>query len=199
MIPDFHDEDQRYQYDLNATDVVFDIGGYEGRWASEMHKRHGVRCLIVEPVKRFYRNICETILSKHSADIMALNVGIGAEAVTRKFRIKGDMTGQFADDGPEEEVAIIPFESLFHFSEGYFGIFKSKEVAVVKLNCEGGEFEILESAAPELLKRCRNIQVQWHAVVPDYQARFDALQEKLSQTHALTFDGQWVWQNWAKK
>lgn len=182
-------EDLRYQYDLTPDSVVIDCGGYEGRFAAGIYDRYGCTVHVLEPVKHFHDGILLRFGEAH-LKVHAHNFGIGAVNEARVFSIKGDMTGAYADNPETERVILRAADEVIE-------MFAEPEIALLKLNVEGEEFSTLEKLVDSpMLARVRNIQVQWHAVVPDYQARYDALQAKLARTHHLTFDHGWVWQNW---
>jgi len=185
-------EEMRYEYpSLNTDSVVVDCGGYEGRFADEIFRRYGCTVHVLEPVKRFHDEIVRRF-GEHPS-IFAHNVGIAAEGpTTATFRIKGDMTGAHADQGEEVEVKLV---GVVYFME----YFAPDGVDLFKLNVEGHEFEVIEKLIDSgVIAKVRNLQCQFHNVVPNAQARYDALQKKLAETHHLTFDHGWVWQNWER-
>lgn len=71
---------------------------------------------------------------------------------------------------------------------------------LMKMKIEGGEYESLEHLIQSsLVKFIRNIQVQFHNVVPHAKERMLAIQRELTKTHALTYQYQFVWENWKLK
>ena len=73
-------------------------------------------------------------------------------------------------------------------------------VDLIKINIEGGEFELLEYLVEtDKVSIFKNIQVQFHDFVPDAINRMKAIQNKLSKTHALTYQYEFVWENWKLK
>lgn len=78
--------------------------------------------------------------------------------------------------------------------------FLQEEIAVCKINIEGGEYELLdyiiESGA---IKNIRELQVQFHYVEGwEIEKIYNALAERLKQTHALTWRYDFVWENWKR-
>ena len=47
----------RFEYDLNSSSLVFDLGGYEGQWASDIYSRFRCTIHIFEPVETYAENI----------------------------------------------------------------------------------------------------------------------------------------------
>jgi hypothetical protein len=62
-------------------------------------------------------------------------------------------------------------------------------VDLMKINIEGGEYELLEHLiARGLTKRIRNIQVQFHEdVMAGAAGRMERIQSRLAETHHLTY------------
>jgi FkbM family methyltransferase len=175
-------EELRYEYPLKPDDLVVDVGGYEGKFANEIRKRYGCRVWCFEPV--FHQEI----RSKLYPGIKLFTSGIGRDNYDQTFQIKGDMTGAWAD-GSEIEVSIVNVNEVLN-----------EPVALLKLNCEGGEYEILEAILddgdPLLFD---NIQVQFHPIFPDSEQRWQKIRERLLVTHELTYDAPWCWENYKRK
>jgi hypothetical protein len=79
--------------------------------------------------------------------------------------------------------------------------FLNREVAVIKINIEGGEYELLEYITEQgLHKNIKNIQVQFHKVDGfDYKFLYKHISGRLSVTHDLTYRYEYVWENWKRK
>lgn len=183
-------EEMRYEYNLNPDSVVIDCGGYEGRWAAGIHERYGCTVHVLEPVRKFYEQIWVRL--RDYPKILIWRFGVGAEYGDAEFSIKGDMTGKYANNPDKETVEIVSVDKLFDL-EGE----QPEMIDVLKLNIEGSEFDVVEKLIETgLINRVRNLQVQWHDVVPNAQARYNGLQKELARTHRLTFDHGWVWQSW---
>jgi hypothetical protein len=54
--------------------------------------------------------------------------------------------------------------------------------------------------AANLLHLFKDIQVQFHDfVIPNAKARMEEIQTALSKTHTLTYQYEFVWENWTLK
>jgi len=68
-----------------------------------------------------------------------------------------------------------------------------------KINTEGDEFETLKSLIENnMIEIFTDIQVQFHNFIPDAENLRNGLQEKLLKTHKLTYNFDFVWENWQK-
>jgi hypothetical protein len=76
-----------------------------------------------------------------------------------------------------------------------------EKVDLIKINIEGGEYDVLESLIEtNNIQLFENIQVQFHDfIMPNAKERMNAIQEKLSKTHELTYQFEFVWENWKLK
>jgi FkbM family methyltransferase len=181
-------EEMRYEYDLDHNSIVIDCGGFEGRFTQGINERYHCLIHVMEPVPVFHAAIAKRFAG--NMNIFVHLAGIAAETRMATFKIKGDMTGENADQGEEVEVQLTGVRDLVN----YFG---PRKISLIKLNIESAEFEVIEKLLDSGdIIQFENIQVQWHPLVPDYQARYDSIQERLKATHELTFDHGWVWQNW---
>jgi len=175
-------EELRYEYPLKPDDLVVDVGGYEGKFANEIRRRYDCRVSCFEPV--FYEQLRKTI----DSEVLLFPFGLGNSERNETFYVKGDMTGGWADGDPVY-VKIANINTVITYP-----------VALLKLNCEGGEYEILEAILDDgdpLLYD--NIQVQFHNIFPDSEARWQKIRERLLVTHELTYDAPWCWENYKRK
>lgn len=187
-------EDLRYSYDLTPDSVVIDLGCYEGTFAAKIHEKYGCRVFAFEPVPEFFER-CRDRFNGHHPKVMVLNLAVGGESGEVEGRINGDESGLYADRGEPWKARMITMREALK-------LIGEQKVDLLKINTEGSEYALLEDMAREgILSKFKNLQTQWHSVVPDYQRRYDALQSRLALTHHLTFDHGhldhgWVWQSW---
>lgn len=179
----FHEND-RYDYPLTKDSLVIDVGGYEGRFAETINQRFNCRVVLFEPCQQFLVNIDKRLGGNSAIDIHPFSVGrLNGPKI---IHVKGDSTGEFAD-GPTITTRTVAADVL-------------PDSDLLKLNCEGGEFDILEKLLDtNTAQRHRNIQVQFHPVAPDAAKRYANIRSRLLATHRLTFDEPWCWQNFERR
>jgi FkbM family methyltransferase len=181
-------EEMRYEYDLTPESLVVDCGGYEGAFAEGICRRYGCSVRVYEPVPEWAERIQERLKPWPKAKVFAL--GIGPCDGSLIFRIKGDMTGEFVGEGQLVSAHLVQPATVIC----------QDDVDLLKLNIEGGEFAVLETMLNQgLMALVNNLQVQWHDVAPAAELRRNAIIARLSETHELTFDHGWIWQNWRIK
>jgi hypothetical protein len=76
-----------------------------------------------------------------------------------------------------------------------------KEIAVLKMNIEGGEYELLRYIIDcGIMKNIRNLQVQFHLVDGLYcDDLYELLRNILIKTHSLSWRYPFCWESWELK
>ncbi len=181
-------ENERYEYPLTPESLVIDCGVYQGTFSQTIHQKYGCRILAFEPIERFYRAAAERL--HDCAGVTLRHAGVAGTTRTARMSIKGDMTGIFADNPDYEEVQLLGINEILAGLGG---------VDLIKINVEGMEFEVLEALiATDGAAQLRNIQVQFHPIVPDCESRHAAIRRALLRTHHLTYDAPWCWENYER-
>jgi len=175
MIP-FSDS-LRYTYDLTPASVLLDIGGYEGHWTSEMRRLYGCEVHCFEPMPDFFANLQKRFATDPKVHLH--NFGVGGRNRREKWKWKGSMSGVASEGDREVEVLIEDIVDILQYPE-------LNQIAVAKINAEGSEYDILEYLIGRQ-QQIDNIQIQWHAVVPNCVERRKAISDALSLTHELTW------------
>lgn len=186
------EENDRYNYgDLTPESVVIDAGGYEGNFANLIHEKYGCEVIVLEPIKAFYERIGQRFLD--NPKIVLMPTGLGAKTGATTMRIKGDQTGALCGEGDAELVAMLGVRDLLEIATRNH----ERPIALLKLNIEGLEFEVLEAMLDEqLMMHVRHLQVQPHPIVPNAQERWDAICRRVDATHEMTFNKDWCWTGW---
>jgi len=183
------DETLRLRYDLTADSVVFDIGGFEGQWASDIFSRYSCSIHVFEPVPEFTEAIRRRFCGNEKIKVypyglahedMNVSIFLDREGSSVHRRVSADScrinlrhAGQFL---LEQEI---------------------DRIDLMKINIEGAEYDLLEHLIETgWVQRIRNIQVQFHDFVPQAEKRMWAIQKALMRTHTLTYRYVFVWESW---
>lgn len=77
--------------------------------------------------------------------------------------------------------------------------FLKNEVALVKINIEGGEYELLPYIMP-LMKNIKFLQVQFHHISGlNTDKLYEEIARDLSKTHEIEWSYPFVWESWKRK
>ncbi len=191
VLPWFRDRGDatlRLDYDLDHSALVFDLGGYEGQWASDIFGRYCCRIHIFEPVPEFADRIAARF--KRNGRISLHRFALAGENGRSFITLAGDGSSMHRQGGERREIVLVKAADFFERE-------RIDTINLMKINIEGGEYDLLEHLiASGLVRRIRDIQVQFHDFVPDAERRMAAIQSRLQETHALTFQYPFVWENW---
>jgi FkbM family methyltransferase len=180
----------RFDYDLTPDSLVLDLGGYEGQWASDLYARQRCRILVFEPVRSFADAIA--LRFRHNSDIEVFPCALGGRSRREVISLGGASSSAYKDKPAKEEIEYVDVAEWFAARE-------VTEVRLMKINIEGGEYELLERLIERgLTSRIADIQVQFHNFPPDAEARMTAIQRALGATHRPTYQYRFVWENWRR-
>lgn len=190
-VRDNGDKTYRLDYDLDCNSIVFDLGGYEGQWASDIFAKYQCQLYIFEPVVQYAEKI-EARFHKNNK-IQVYRFGLSNDNLITNISVEDDSSSLFKKSSKGTEAKLV--RALDFISEN-----KIRSIDLVKINIEGGEYDLLEHLITnDLIANIHNIQVQFHDFVPDAQKRRDKIQVALAKTHFLTYQYPFVWENWKLK
>lgn len=144
--------------------VIVDIGAHIGvftAWAAQKYK--GLRIIALEPSSRMCAALRRNVAASGLRDVTILQVACGAhvEKATLYSRAYEAMNSLYATDSngsefsPLETVQVITLDEVFRR-------FSIERCALLKLDCEGAEYEILLNAADDTLARIDRIALEYH-------------------------------------
>ena len=180
----------RFNYALDSDSLVLDLGGYHGQWTSDLYSRYRCRILVFEPVSKFYEMIKDRF--QFNSDIEVYQYGLGGKSRREVIGLGGDGSSLFRNTRESEEIDIIGVLEWFENR-------KIREIDLMKINIEGGEYELLERMINTgLIERVDNLQIQFHDISKDSESRMTKIQGDLKKTHVPTYQYKFVWENWEK-
>ncbi len=190
-IKDNGDKTHRLQYDLSEQSIVIDLGGYEGQWSSDIFSMYCCQIYIFEPVPEFAENIKRRF--SRNPHISVHQFGLAGNDTTTSISVTGDSSSRYKNS--EQMVSIQLMKASKFFDE-----FMISSVSLMKINIEGGEYDLLEHLiSTNLIKNIQNLQIQFHDFFPDAKERMQKIQNALERTHRLTYQYEFVWENWVLK
>ena len=187
------DDNLRLKYNLNKDSVVFDIGGYIGDFSEKIFNKFGCNIYLFEPSSSFYKKCLERF--KENKNILCFNYGLGnlngdfvlsndneASSIKRKINTKKGET--------------IKIKKISDIIEEQ----RINKIDLMKINIEGGEYELLSYLITEnLISKINNIQVQFHNFIPNAEKKREDIINLLKKTHKNDWSYYFVWENWSLK
>lgn len=185
------DRNLRLNYDLTEKSLVFDVGGYEGQWAGDIFSKYHCTIHIFEPVEEFADKI-ERRFSDNNK-VFLHRFGLAGETKKAQLSISADGSSVFRQGNNIQKISLIKAIDFIKENDIH-------TIDLMKINIEGGEYELLEHLIDtKFIHNIINIQVQFHDFVPGASERMIKIQEALQKTHYLSYQYEFVWENWRKK
>lgn len=185
------DHTLRLNYDLNSNSIVFDVGGYKGEFATDILCKYDANIYVFEPIMDFF----EIIKNKFSQNkkINVFNFGLAGKNSDLQISLFDNSSSVYLKS---ERTETIKLKSIIEFLNTH----DINEVDLIKINIEGGEYELLESLlSNNFIKIFKNIQVQFHDfLIENANERMTEIQKNLAKTHKLTYQYEFVWENWER-
>lgn len=184
------DERYRYTYAMSQDSIVFDLGGYEGRFANKIYQKYGSNIYIFEPMKKYYDILTNNFSQNEKVKIF--DFGCSDKNETIKIYHSDDASSVYKVTGSYEEIKV---RKLSDFIEEN----NIQKVDLLKINIEGSEFEVLNDLIEnDLLSVFENIQVQFHIFVEGAVEKRESIRNHLMRNHTETYSYEFVWENWQK-
>lgn len=181
----------RYKFDLDNDSVVFDLGGYEGQWSSDIYSRYKCKIFIFEPVKKYFQNIKERFVK--NGDIKVFDFGLSKENKDVPIFLNNDGSSVYLKGGKQETVKLKKASDFL--KENNF-----KKIDLIKINIEGGEYDFLEELIESgFINKINELQIQFHKMVYGATGKRERIQKNLQTTHDLIWNYDFVWEYWKIK
>lgn len=181
----------RLNYNLNQDSVYVDVGAYIGDFAKKIHDKFGCKIYCFEPVNKYFQQISKTFDGISNAEYY--NIGLGNQNQNMDINIEGDASSLHKSGNQTETIIIRNIVDVFRK-------LSISNIDLIKINIEGAEYDLLDhSIETGLTNNIKNIQVQFHDFFPDSTERRNSIRQKLKETHKLTYDYEFVWENWELK
>lgn len=177
--------------ELNESSLVFDLGGYEGQWTSDIYSMYRCKIHIFEPVITFAENMGNRF--SKNPDIIIHKFGLSNKNEILEIGIDNDSTSVFKKGKEIAKAKLIGADQFLKEN-------KINKIDLMKINIEGTEYDLLEHLLNTgHVKNIKNIQVQFHSFVPNAEERMLNIQNELNNTHELTYQYKFIWENWKLK
>jgi FkbM family methyltransferase len=187
------DKTLRLDYpEISPTDIVFDMGGFEGQWSSDIFSRYCCNIYIFEPVQEFAKNIANRFSRNEKIEVFPY--GLGEETCQKKIAVSSSSSSIV------REIANADYQTAqIICASDFLNEHKINQITLMKINIEGGEYGLLEHLIrTRWIVKITNIQVQFHNFDSSCQSRMERIQQDLSKTHFTTYKIPFVWENWKK-
>lgn len=185
------DSTLRLNYPLTPESTVVDLGGYVGDFAAQVHERYGCVVHVFEPVPKYFEECARRFAGQPKVHVHP--VGLGLSEGSFPISDEADASSFFSQHGTGRSMAEV------RAAASEFDALGVPQVDLLKLNIEGGEYEVLPALiAADWIRRIKHIQVQFHTVGSDYETARKAIRSSLAKTHTEDWCYEFVWESWSR-
>lgn len=180
----------RLNYPLTCESIVFDVGGYQGNFTSEIVARYDPHVYVFEPVPEF----CELLVMnfRPNPKVKVCNYGLSNRDAVSQMTLSENGSTIYK---PSETQITVQLHDIWTVVRERC----IKRIDLIKINIEGGEYVLLRRMLETgIVSICQDIQVQFHKFYPNSQRLRSEIRSALQDTHFLTYDYPFVWENWRK-
>ncbi|GAB4500967.1 MAG: FkbM family methyltransferase [Anaerolineales bacterium] len=160
---------RKHGFEIQPEWCVLDVGAAPGDFAIFAARAANSRVLALEPFPESFKLLNENLALNNVKNVQTLESALGKQGGTLKMDIvSGEpvkFTSREGSQGPEEGAVTVFALSLAELLE------KQAIAAcdLLKLDCEGAEYDILLPCAGETLARIRRIVLEYHDKRPPHQ------------------------------
>lgn len=194
-IKDGGDFKNRFNYPLKDNSIVFDVGGFNGQFSSDLFSRTPCKIFIFEPVAKYALRISERF--KYNPNISTFDFGLSSVTKKSKINLLGDASSTekknnfFASD--QVTIKLVDFIE-FVDKQGIL------EIDLIKINIEGGEYDLLRHIIDNNFHiQIKYLQIQFHKINSDSISYKNRIINDLLKTHNCIFNYEFIWENWIRK
>lgn len=190
---DHGDETLRLDYPLTSDSIVFDLGGYQGDFAAAINKKFNCKVYIFEPVPAFYAMCADRF--RANKKIVCMNYGLSSSDGYLDIFLSENASSFFTSSSSKGHTQRVKIISVINCIREL----KIEQIDLMKINIEGGEFEVL----PALIKsgdilKINFLQVQFHNFVTDAAKKREEIRANLATSHIEMWNYDFVWESWKR-
>jgi FkbM family methyltransferase len=175
---------------LTSESVAFDLGGYQGEWASDLYARYNCNIYIFEPVEEYISVIKARF--KKNEKIKPFGFGLSNETTDAYISID-EFASKISTEGETKNVKKIHLKKFTDFAQ----VNNLNKIDLIKINIEGAEYLLLEHLFETgYIKNINTILIQFHNFEKEAPQRRQKIQKQLEQSHSKLFDYPFVWECW---
>ena len=180
---------------LDENSIVVDVGGETGIWATQIYDRYAPHLKIFEPHPEFVKVLQERFKDR-KAEIFPFGLGSTNQACLLSDAGMGSSVYSASLSYKVSQ----KFEITIRDVKEVFDELDFADIDLLKVNIEGGEYELLPRLIETgLVSRCRIIRIQFHEWIPNAFAMRRKIVNDLAKTHDVEWSYPLVWESWIRR
>ena len=184
-----------YEAPLDASSVVFDAGAFLGDWAAKIAEKYDPNLYLFEPNPGCFPGLHERFSGNKK--VRCFEYGLHNTDGTCALVQIGPGSSLFPETAaPNAPSSVVDLRDIL----GVLDEIGCREVDLLKLNIEGGEYEVLERLiATGRISDIRCLIVQFHEWRGSAYARRHRIRRALRRSHVLDWDYPFIWEKWTRR
>lgn len=148
-------------WDTGSYSTILDVGAHLGAF-SVMAARNwpNAKILAFEPFSENFRLLTHNLRVNDCQQVVPFEIAVAGRSGRKKLHLSASNTGAHSlqrDVGPSVEVAAVSLSEVFEQHS-------LESIDFLKMDCEGSEYEILESLPQELLCGIQRLAMEFHEI-----------------------------------
>lgn len=180
-------EYDRFLPPLKANDWIVDVGAHIGVFGVHMAKTHpGVRIVCLEPNPDTYALLEKNIHANGlTGQVYPVNKGVAGASGKRDLYLDPTNTGgnSLTPNDYTTTSIRVPVTTIADVLRAH----KIERIALLKMDCEGAEYEILQNTPDHILKNTNMIIMEYHTggSIDELRSRLERVGFKTELTHGM--------------
>jgi len=155
MINEYDIED----FEINVNDTVIDIGAHIGLFSLLVSQRCKTgKILSFEPVRENFDLLVSNLKLNHIENVLPFNMAVSKNLDKLNLFLNDDQSAHSIFPKSSESISVESTSLQKIFEEN-----KISSCKLLKLDCEGAEYEIIDSLPSEYLNKIQNIVMEYHS------------------------------------
>lgn len=177
---------------LTPESVVFEVGGYEGKWAKRIADAYDPIIHLFEPAPRAMKMARDKL--EDNPKVYLHEYGLGAENATLPLGDSDRDGASFLK--PDERPFVMAQKRRFIDVVQELGV---THIHLMAVNIEGCEFEFLPHLVDTgWIENIDRMMIQWHAPGDENALMQLEIQERIAVTHTMSWNHA-AWEAWEKR
>lgn len=165
--------------------LVLDVGAFRGEFTAFAREQWNAVVIAVEPIPEFADDLANRFSAEE--EVTVVKAALGSSNGTVGIVLADDGSSAWAAGGKVHEVPSLDVVDLIG----------RRKVALMKMNAEGAEFDVLERLLDVgAIEQVATLQVQFHRYPPDARRRRRRIRRSMRRTHRCSWNVPWVWEQW---
>ena len=187
------DQKLRFNYELDSSSVIFELGAFKGSDLENYYKLFKSEIYAFEPSLKYYEILRDKFTE---SSINLYNFGL-SDSNMKKILIESNDGSYLASKSKaNEEFETVEMKKLSDFIIDE----NIKFIDLLNMNIEGSEYEVLiDLLNSEKISLINHLQIQYHRNRVFYRFKRYLINKKLRKTHNLIWCYKYVWERWDLK